>query len=512
MKLFTTRQIAEIDRYTILHEPVSDIDLMERAAGKITRVLHSYLSRYHEVVLFAGPGNNGGDALAVARMLAKEGCSCTVFLFDTGKPVTGSSAINWQRLAEQGRTKMFKITVMDDFPKLTQETMVVDGLFGSGLSRPLEGVAAELVQHINRSGCDVFSIDIPSGLMGEDNSTNNPENIIRAKVTLTLQFPKLSLLFPENEIYAGKVIVLDIGLHPAAIASVESPFAVTEGSKVAAMLPHRAVFSHKGSYGHALLVAGSFGKMGAALLASRACLRTGTGLVTTHLPACGYGIQQTYTPEVMCSIDKSEHHFSVAPQAGRYTAVGAGPGLGTHPETRDALFRLIANTNVPLVLDADALNILSAIPLWQELLPENTVITPHPGEFTRLFGETANSWKRIELQREQSLRHKIVIVLKGARSTISLPDGRIFFNPTGNPGMATAGSGDVLTGIILGLTAQGMTPAQAAIAGVYIHGLAGDLAARRHSMPAMIASDITGCLGKAFQRITNQRESDFSYI
>jgi NAD(P)H-hydrate epimerase len=278
------------------------------------------------------------------------------------------------------------------------------------------------------------------------------------------------------------------------------------------MLPRRNVFSHKGSYGHALLIAGSFGKMGAALLASRACLRTGTGLVTIHLPACGYEIQQTYTPEVMCSIDGCEDHFSVPPPADRFAAVGAGPGLGTHPDTKDALVRLIENTKVPLVLDADALNILSSISGWQELLPENTILTPHPGEFTRLFGETGNSWKRIELQKQQSVRYKIVIVLKGARSTISFPDGRIFFNPSGNPGMATAGSGDVLTGIILGLAAQGMAPANAAVAGVYLHGLAGDLAARRHSMPAMIASDITGCLGKAFQKIYSQREQDFSYI
>lgn len=512
MKLFTTRQIAEIDRYTILHEPVSDIDLMERAAGKIARVLHRYLPRYREVVLFAGPGNNGGDALAVARLLAKEGCSCSVFFYDTGKPVTGSPAINLQRLAGQGKAGIFKITAPDDFPELNMEMMVVDGLFGSGLSRPLDGVAAELVQHINRSGCDIFSIDIPSGLMGEDNTGNLPGHIIRAKATFTLQFPKICLLFPENEQYAGKVIVLDIGLHPEAIAATESPFAITDGLRVAAMLPERAVFSHKGSYGHALLVAGSFGKMGAALLASRACLRTGTGLVTTHLPACGYGIQQTYTPEVMCSIDGCEHHFSAAPPTGRYTAVGAGPGLGTHPDTKEAMVRLIESTKIPLVLDADALNILSAIPQWQELLPENTVLTPHPGEFNRLFGETANSWKRIELQREQSVRHKLVIVLKGARSTISFPDGRIFFNPTGNPGMATAGSGDVLTGIILGLLAQGMAPSNAAVTGVYLHGLAGDLAARRHSMPALIASGITGCLGKAFQRIYSQREQDFSYI
>jgi len=509
MKLFTTKQIAEIDRYTIENEPIADIDLMERAAKRISFAIRSRLSHYQEIVFFAGPGNNGGDAMAIARILSGDGYTCTVYLPDNGKPLTGSPSINWQRLKDQGKADLKNISREIDFPDLNSGMLVVDGLFGSGLSRPLEGLPASLVRHINNSHCDVFAIDLPSGLMGEDNSSNNPDNIIRARTTFTLQFPKISLLFPENEQYSGEVVVVDIKLHPDAISGMETPFSMTDKTMVADSLPLRARFSHKGSYGHALLIAGSYGKMGAALLASRACLRSGTGLVTTHLPACGYGIQQCGTPEVMCSIDDNDQYFTGLPPLEKYSAIGAGPGLGTHPDTQKAFLQLLESAGVPMVLDADVLNILSVNPGWLSKLPGDTILTPHPGEFRRLFGETENSWKRLELQRKISLEFKIIIVLKGASTSVSLADGTVFFNPSGNPGMATAGSGDVLTGIILGLLAQGVTPGYAAISGVFIHGCAGDHASRRFSEPAMIASDIIRCLGQVFKQLNCLREQEF---
>jgi hydroxyethylthiazole kinase-like uncharacterized protein yjeF len=536
MKLFTTTQIAEIDRYTIEMEPVSDIDLMERAACIITDRLISLTGRQQELIFFTGPGNNGGDALAVARLISFAGYPCEVYVMDLGKSISPSAAINLQRLEEQGKASVRRIRNENDFPRMNQGALVIDGLFGSGLTRPLEGLPAELVKYINRQSSPVvskdnssgdkseivyptpiaigaeikvISIDMPSGLMGEDNTSNIPDHIIRAKATITLQFPKLCLLFSENEQYAGKVYIEDIRLHPNAITRTVTPFFRIENKTVNPWFSPRPRSAHKGDFGHALLIAGSYGKMGAALLASRACLRTGAGLVTTHLPECGYTIQQTYMPEVMCSIDANRFVITGIPPLDPYKAVGAGPGLGTRPETQEALLQLLQQANVPMVLDADALNMLSLHPEWLEKILPGTILTPHPGEFKRLFGETGNSWQRLTLQREMSQKYNIIIVLKGANTTVSLPDGKVWFNSSGNPGMATGGSGDVLTGIILGLLVQGFSAERAAIAGVFIHGEAGDIAAGLHSEPFMTASDITDALPMAFKRIFTSGESDF---
>lgn len=508
MKLFTAGQIAAIDRYTIDNEPVTAIDLMERAAGAVAAFLESRLLRGEEVVFFAGPGNNGGDALAVARMLAGRGTPCRVYIADTGRPLSGSAEINRRRLQEQGLALPVRVASEADFPALGAGQRVVDGLFGSGLTRPLEGLAAALVRHINTAGCRVCAIDLPSGLMGEDNSGTPPDAVIRAAVTVTLQFPKLSLLFPENERYAGVVETLSIGLHPAAIAATPTPYHLLERCHLEGWFPPRALHSHKGSYGHALLVAGSCGKMGAAVLASKGCLRAGAGLLTAVVPDCGYEVLQGTVPEAMCHCGEGIDHLSALPPLATFSAAGAGPGLGTHPETA-AVVRELAGAGVPLVLDADALNILSADTQWAERLPAGTILTPHPGEFRRLAGDHAGSWQRLTRQRELSQQHRLVIVLKGARTVITLPDGRVFFNPTGNPGMATAGSGDLLTGIILGLLAQGLEPSRAARAGVFLHGLAGDKAAARLSEPALLASDIGESLGEAFREIYHGKKQDF---
>jgi ADP-dependent NAD(P)H-hydrate dehydratase / NAD(P)H-hydrate epimerase len=503
MKLFTTKQIADIDRYTIGHEPISEIDLMERAASQIYQKLAGRVCSGGKLVFFAGPGNNGGDALALARMFAGNGFNCTVYLLDTGKPLRGSPAINWQRLVDQDKANLLTITSELQFPSLDRNVPIIEGLFGSGLQRPLSGLAAGLVRHINVSGCRVWSIDIPAGLMGENNEGNDSRNIIRADVTYTLQFPKLSLLFSENEIYSGSVKTVDIGLHPVAIAETNSPYTVISALQVSKILPPRRRFSHKGTFGHALFIGGSYGKMGAAVLSAKACIRSGTGLVTAHVPEAGYQIMQTAVPEVMCSIDPCMKQISTVPDLSGFSAVGIGPGLGTGEQPHRALEELLQKTEVPLIADADALNILAEDKKLLSMLPQGTVITPHPGEFRRLFGATDNSWTRLQLQSEMAIKYRIIILLKGAWSAIAFPTGEIFFNPTGNPGMATGGSGDALTGIILGLMAQGVPSGEAAIAGTYLHGLAGDLAARKISQPSLIASDIIKFTGKAFRNIYN---------
>lgn len=501
MKLFTCKQIAGIDQLTIKLEPISSIDLMERASFKIADWLIHQIDRTRQVYLFAGPGNNGGDALAVARMLAWSNLKCTVYLANFGRELKGDPAINWQRLEEQNKVTLKRIDSEDSIPEISADTIVIDGLFGSGLNKPLDGLAKMIVEKINQSGAEVISIDIPSGLFGEDNSGNDLSGIIKASQTLTLQFPKLSFLFPENHPFVGEWTVLHIGLHPEAIDQIESKSHFLTKELISAKIKKRGKFSHKGTYGHALLIAGSYGKMGASVLASRACLRSGVGLLTCHIPQLGYEIIQNSVPEAMISIDPSETVFSEVPNLSSFSAIGIGPGLDKKQETQQAVKALLQTKPGKLVMDADALNILSENQDWFNLLPENTILTPHPKEFERLAGPSADSYERLQKQLQFSAKRKVIIVCKGAHSCITFPDGQVFFNSTGNPGMATAGSGDVLTGIILGLLAQYYSPEDAALLGVYLHGLAGDLAATEIGEYSLIAGDLISHLGKAFLQL-----------
>jgi NAD(P)H-hydrate epimerase len=482
-------------------EPISSIELMERASFKIADWLIHHIDRSKQVYLFAGPGNNGGDALAVARMLAWSNFKCTVYLADFGRELKDDAAINWQRLEEQNKVTLKRIDSEDSIPEIAADTIIIDALFGSGLNKPLDGLAKKIVQRINQSGATIISIDIPSGLFGEDNSNNNLSAIIKASHTLTFQFPKLSFLFPENAQFTGEWTVLPIGLHPEAINETESNFHFLTKEFISGKIKKRGKFSHKGTYGHALLIAGSYGKMGASVLASRACLRSGTGLLTCHIPQLGYEIIQYSIPEAMISIDSSETVFSEVPDLSTFSAIGTGPGLDKKQETQQALKTLLQANPGKLVMDADALNILSENQDWYSLLPENTILTPHPKEFERLAGPSANSYERLQKQLRFSVKYKVIVVSKGAHSCITFSDGQVFFNSTGNPGMATAGSGDVLTGIILGLLAQNYSPEDATLLGVYLHGLAGDLAKTEFGEYSLIAGDLISNLGKAFLQL-----------
>ena len=313
-----------------------------------------------------------------------------------------------------------------------------------------------------------MAIDVPSGLFADQPSALG--FIFKADYTLSFQFPKLAFLFPENDPYVGRFEILDIGLHPRYVEEVETRNLLTVKAMVKPILHSRTKYSHKGTYGHALLIAGSEGKTGAALLGAKACLRTGVGLLSVHLPKMAQLPLQTAIPEAMVDGDESETCFTMFKDLDAYSAVGVGPGLGKADETQRALKRLIQEVQVPLVMDAVALNILSENPTWLAFLPAKTILTPHPKEFERLVGKTTTSFERLERQRELSMKHNIIIVLKGAHTSITMPNGTCFFNTTGNPGMATAGSGDVLTGIILSLLAQRYSPEEAAVLGVYLHG------------------------------------------
>jgi hydroxyethylthiazole kinase-like uncharacterized protein yjeF len=507
MKIFTTRQIAAIDRFTIEHEPVSDVDLMERAALQIVNWMIHKIQVSRKLLFYAGPGNNGGDAMAVARMMANRNYTCELFLLDLGKELKGSPAINLKRLEDHGKVKITRIVSEADLTSIPSDAVVIDGLFGSGLGRQLDGLAEKIVAAINASGALVVAIDIPSGLFGEDNSSNDLSKVVKASYTLTFQFPKLSFFFPEHEILLGQWEVLPIDLHLEAIAMTETPFYFLNPGFIASKLMKRNKFAHKGNFGHALLIAGSRCKIGAAVLASRACLRGGAGLLTTHVPNPAMPVIQIAVPEAMCSADASDLMFTEFPDLSLFTAVGVGPGIGMKPNCQKALHELLEKKPEKIVLDADALNILSTQREWLDLLPENAILTPHPKEFERLTGPVKDSWSRLQLQMQFSEKYKVIVVLKGAYTCITFPNRQVFFNTTGNPGMATAGSGDVLTGLILGLLAQPYLHEDAALLGVYLHGLAGDIAAGQNGQEALTSGDLTDNLGKAFMHLKKQNET-----
>jgi NAD(P)H-hydrate epimerase len=503
-KLFTSRQVAELDQFTIQNEPIAAVDLMERASLQVAGWIAREIPNEHLLYFFAGPGNNGGDALAIARMMAELGYQCRLCMLDLGKPLSGAPAINLERLQQQAKVEVTWIASPGQFPEIPDDALVVDGLFGSGLNRPLAGLPAELVNYLNGQVAEILAIDIPSGLFGEDNSDNTLETVIHATYTLTFQFPKLSFFFAENETVLGVWEVLPIGLHEEGIAEKETPFYFLDPLNVAPLLKSRSLFAHKGTFGHGLLIAGAYGKMGAAVLASKACLRSGIGLLTTHVPHSGTPILQTAVPEAMCSIDASDLMFTEFPKPDQFSAVGVGPGIGTKLNSQRALKELLLAKPEALVLDADALNILAMRREWLDFLPVNSILTPHPLEFERLTGATSDSYSRLKQQQAFSQKYGVLVVLKGGFTSISLPNGEIYFNTTGNPGMATAGSGDVLTGIILGLLAQCYRPKEAALLGVYLHGLAGDLAAGQMGYEALLSGDICTYLGEAFSLLRNE--------
>jgi ADP-dependent NAD(P)H-hydrate dehydratase / NAD(P)H-hydrate epimerase len=504
MKIFTSKQIRQIDDYTIKHEPVASADLMERAAEKL---LEWYVEKFEistPLYIFVGPGNNGGDGLALARLLAGSSYRPKVCSVEIAAWKSADWENNMKRLQNETSVTFMKISAIEQFPDITPGSVIIDAIFGSGLSRPADGLAADVIRKINVTNCRVISIDIPSGLSGEDNSDINPKNIILASYTLSFQFPKLSFLFPENEQFVGKWSLLPIGLDAGEIDRTDTHWRFTEPDDVFPLLRKRNKFDHKGTFGHGLFIGGSYGKIGASILASKAALHTGVGLLTCHIPSCGNLIMQRGLPEAMISYDKGEKHICGPIDAGPCTAAGIGPGMGTAEETQSAFHSFLKDFEKPLVIDADALNILSLNKSWFGCVHPGTVLTPHLKEFERLAGKSGNSYARLLRQIEFSAEHKCIIVLKGAYTSISDPDGNVFFNSTGNPGMATAGSGDVLTGMILSLLAQGYSPLDAAVAGIYIHGLAGDLAAEKSSFESVIASDIINEIGTAFRKIRGE--------
>ena len=502
MKIFTAAQIHELDKYTIENEPIESIDLMERAAKALTRAIMDEYNSLMPVIVFAGPGNNGGDALAVARMLAENNYTVTVYLFNVNGKLSNDCAVNKVRLMDNRRVKNF-IEVRQEFepPVLEEGMLIIDGIFGSGLNKPLAGGFASLVKYINSSAATVVSIDVPSGLMTEDNTYNVRANIIHADLTLTLQHVKLAFLFKENQPYVGRLKVLDIRLSKEGIQKLDANYTMLEENDVRQMIQPRSAFAHKGDMGHALLIAGSYGMGGAAVLAAKACLRSGCGKLTVHSPKKNNMVLQISVPEAIIQLDREETTFSEPIDTEEYHVVGIGPGIGTSEQSAIAMISQIRRSQCPIVADADALNMLGTHRSWMQQLPKGMILTPHPKELDRMEGNSADSYERLVKASNLAERIQGYVILKGHYSALCMPDGHVIFNSTGNAGMATAGSGDVLTGIITGLLARGYKQAEACLLGMYLHGLAGDIAAKELGEESLIASDLIQYLPKAFKRL-----------
>ena len=508
MKILSAAQLKKADAFTIEHQSIKSIDLIEIASAAVAKRIMQTWHTNTPVKVFAGPGNNGGDALAVARMLGQEGFDVYVYLFNISDNLSPDCKTNKQRLldfidsmeAKDCNNKVEFVEIMSQFtpPRLEGDDIVLDGLFGTGLSRPLNGGFASVVKYINASPATVVSIDVPSGLMCEDNTYNVMNHIVKANYTFTFQYPKLAFFFAEHEQYIGQWEILDIGIIDPEDEEMNSPYHLTERKEIAAMLKKRHRFAHKGTEGHALLIAGKKGMAGAAMLGARACMRSGAGKLTVRTPECNVLALQTTIPEAILDIDPDPNCFSQSFDVSEYDAMAIGPGIGTSSYTVQAFIEQVKYSKCSVVIDADALNILGSHRGWISQLPRRTILTPHKKELFGLISTTRNSYEELERTRELAVRQQLYIAIKGAYTAIVTPEGNVYFNPTGNPGMATAGSGDVLTGIILSLLAQTYTPDVAVRLGVYLHGLAGDLAAADLSEEGLIASDIVEYLPKAF--------------
>jgi hydroxyethylthiazole kinase-like uncharacterized protein yjeF len=493
LKVLTAKQTKSLDAYTIANEPVASIDLMERACRSFVTWFAEKFDSTKRIGIICGTGNNGGDGLGIARVLYDRNYLVRVWIVRGAVSESEDFKTNFKRLPSKIPT--YEIRSDSDKGLFVDCDLLIDALFGTGLSRPLDGVYAQVISCINQSHATRIAIDLPSGLMADSHSTGA---VVNAHYTVSFQLPKLAFLLPENGSAVGEWTTTNIGLSKEFIADAESSHFLLERSDILKIKKIRSRFSHKGTYGKALLIAGSYGKMGAAVLASRAAMHSGLGLLTVHIPSSGYDIIQTAVPEAMASIDTGDKTFSLLPSIESYDSIGVGPGIGMAAETCKAFALLLSNYSRPLVIDADGLNILANNREFIHLIPAGSILTPHPKEFERLVGNSKDDFERLENLKKFADQTKCVIILKGAFTAIASPQGQVYFNPTGNPGMATGGSGDVLTGLLTGLLAQNYTSLEAAQLGVYLHGLAGDLAARAKGFESMIASDLISFTSNAF--------------
>ena len=498
MNIFSLEQIREADRLTILNQNISSDELMERAGARVFEWLHGRLQgnavRIH---VFCGVGNNGGDGLVIARLLMESEYNVKAYVVDFSEKRSPDFLLNLDRIKSMKHwPEHFNGDTGEELPDIKREDIIVDAIFGVGLNRPPSGWVGKLMEHINATGAFVLSVDMPSGLfMNTVPEKGSP--VIQATHTLTFQSPKLVFFLPGTGIYTSSWEVLDIDLDKEYLRNIRPEAVFIEKSEALSLYIPRKKFSHKGTYGHALFIGGSYGKIGAVYLSAKACLTSGAGLVTTYMPRCGYSVLQTALPEAMVLTDANEEHISTIAFDLEPKVIGIGIGLGKHRATVDAFKAFLQKNSTPLVIDADALNILSENPELVQRVPAKSVLTPHPKELERLIGTWKDDMEKLEKGKTFAKEHDLVLVVKGAH-TIVIYNEKLYVNSTGNPGMATGGSGDVLTGMITGLISQGYTPVNAAVFGVYLHGKAGDIAVSNTGYEALTAGGIIDYTGDAF--------------
>lgn len=494
MKIFTVENIRLADLYTIQNEPISSVQLMERASSLCAEWIFSNCKHHTKFAIFCGNGNNGGDGFAIARMLYLKGFDIDVFINKEQLKFSDEALINYKRLKDISGISVRDFNETSTY-SFDEKTVIIDALFGIGLSRNPEGIFKEVIEFLNSKNNPKISIDIPSGLFANQIKDKNLTTF-KADHTLTFQFWKKAFLHPETGIFAGKVIVLDINLAQQFIENTPTDDFVIDDEIILNIFNIRQDFAHKGTYGKSIIVGGSFGKIGAVVLATKSALKTGSGLTFVLAPNCGYEILQTSAMEAMF-IEGGEKFINQIEEV-ENTVYGIGPGLGTEKETEKALLEFLENHQSPLILDADALNIISKDKSYLKLIPKKSIITPHPKEFERLFGKTDNSFERLDLAKTKAKELGLYIVLKDHHTQVVTPEGTVFYNVTGNSGLAKGGSGDILTGIITSLLAQRYSEEEAAIFGVWLHGKAADFAAKKHSKEAMQPTDVINELGNVF--------------
>ena len=497
MKIFSAEQIYKADKLTIEKEQISSDMLMERAATRLFEWIHTRLQGAQvNIQLFCGIGNNGGDGIVLARHLKEHGYNIQVHVVNYSEKRSKDFLLNLERLKDR---KIWPDFINEDssFPLISPEDIVVDAVFGIGLSRPLDSWVANLIGHINASRAFVLSVDIPSGMPMD----SVPESeVISANHVLSFQVPKLAFFLPQTGIYVDQWEILDIGLDTEFLAQEQVGYELMDPSVIVPLYRPRDRFSHKGTFGHALIVGGSYGKIGAVQLASNACLTVGSGLVTAFVPKCGYNSLQTALPEIMVLTDDDEENIEQITVPFAPDAVGIGVGMGTSEDTAKAFSTFLKNQKNPMVIDADGLNLLSKHPEMLKDLPRQSILTPHPKELERLIGEWKDDIDKLEKTKLFSSKNDCIVVIKGAYS-ITIYQDKGYINSTGNPGMATAGSGDVLTGMLTGLLAQGYEPLPACVLGVYLHGLAGDITAHQYGYEALKASMLVDNIGRSYQEL-----------
>jgi NAD(P)H-hydrate epimerase len=500
MKILSAEQIRKVDEYTISNEPVASIDLMERAAMACFRRLIKLSNPESSFHIYCGMGNNGGDGMALGRLLVERGFQVKVFMIHTGKNFSNDAQRNYELLKTKFNESVADIHSADQLPNGKQNVTAIDAIFGSGLNKPAEGLAAQAIDFINNNYSIIISIDVPSGLFIDKSSAEN-KSIIHSTLTFSLQLPKLAYMLPENKNYIRDFELVDIGLSEGGIDSQSTHNYYITKAYIKTLLKKRNKFDHKGTFGHALLLAGSRGKAGAAVISAGACLRSGTGLLTVHSTADVNNALLQHFPEAMSEKDSNDSYISEINQPEKYDAVGFGPGVGLEKDTEQTMKKLLQYYSGRMVIDADGLNILSENKTWLEFLPPSCILTPHPKEFERLTEKTSDDFERLQMLRNFSLKYGCVVILKGAHSATAMPDGNVFFNSSGNPGLAKGGSGDALTGIILGLLARGYNAPQAAIIGTFVHGYAADLCHKKMSEESILATDLIKMLPKAFKKL-----------